>query len=123
MTLPVWPTEVPSDAREGWQMSQMFAAPIATEMDGNNQRLRSRPGGNVAIIDYPLQPLTLTQWGYLNTFLRTTLNNGASRFTMPLTIAGVEVTKTVQLDGGKSPSVSQTGLLMNVTLSLRVYGL
>jgi hypothetical protein len=30
MTLPTWPVTVPTDAREGWQMPEMFLAPIAT---------------------------------------------------------------------------------------------
>jgi hypothetical protein len=124
MTIPAWPdSNVPSTARDGWQMSEMYVAPIATDFDGGNQRLRSRPGSNVAIISYPLQPLTLTQWGYLDTFIRTTLGNGASRFTMSLVIGGASVSKTVQLDGGKSPQVTQEGQVMHVTLPLRVFGL
>jgi len=123
MTLPVWPGTVPATARDGWQMPSMYVAPIATEMEGGNQRLRSRPGSNVAIVEYPLVPLTLAEWGYFDTFIRTTLGNGASRFTMSLIIAGVATSKTVQLNEGKSPVVRQQDGLMHVTMQLRVYGL
>jgi hypothetical protein len=123
MPLPAWPETVPTGTRDGWQVSQMFLPALATEMEGGNQRLRSRPGDNVASITYPLQPLTEAQWADLETFLRVTLNNGASRFTMPLLTGATTVTKTVQLEGGKSPTVTRSGGFMNVTLTLRVYGM
>lgn len=123
MTLPVWPSTVPSHARDGWQMSQMFVPPDATEMKGGNQRLRGQPGNNVATVNYPLTPLTLAEYATFDTFMRTTLGNGASRWTMNVTIAGAAVNKTVQLDQGKSPTATQEGAFMNVTLPLRIYGM
>jgi hypothetical protein len=123
MPLPTWPGGVPAAPRDGWQMPEMFRAPVATEMEGGNQRLRSQPGSNVATISYPLQPLDGTQWAAFETFVRTTLNNGTSRFTMSLLIGTSLVSKTVQLEQGKSPSVSRQGGFMHITLSLRVYGM
>jgi hypothetical protein len=123
MTLPTWPVSVPSQARDGWNMPQMFQSPIATEMDGGNQRLRSMPGSNVARINYPLTPLDATQYAAFETFFRTTLNNGASRWTMTLTTGNGQETKTVQLDQGKSPTVSREGDVRHVVLPLRVYGM
>jgi hypothetical protein len=123
MTLPAWPDDVPPNARDGWQMSSMFLPPTATAMDGGNQRLRAQPGNNVATINYPLTPLTEAQYTSFDTFFRTTLNNGASRFTMTLLIGATSTNKTVQLDTGKSPSVSKQGGLLHITLPLRVYGM
>lgn len=123
MTLPTWPSECPSAARDGWQMSQMFQAPRATEMEGGNQRLRARPGSNVATVNYPLKPLNATQFAAFDTFMRTTLNNGTSRWTMALTYPGGEITKTVQLEQGKSPTVSWSNGFQHVVLPLRVYGM
>lgn len=123
MTIPTWPSTVPSEARDGWQMPQPFQAPRASEMDGGNQRLRSRPGSNVATISYPLKPLDATQFAALETFYRTTLNNGASRWTMTLTFPGGAITKTVQLDQGKPPTVSWSNGYQHVVLPLRVYGM
>lgn len=123
MTLPVWPSQVNSAARDGWQMPDMFRPPLATEMGGGNQRLRAQPGSNVATINYPLQPMDATAWGYFETFIRTTINNGTSRFTMTLTYPSGNITKTVQLDGGKSPSVTHASGWRHVTLALRVYGM
>lgn len=120
MTLPTWPSNVPSQPRDGWQMPSMFLQPVATEMEGGNQRLRAKPGDNVSTLNYPLKPLSLTEWGYLETFLRT---NYASRWTMTLFLGGSSVSKTVQLDGGRSPMVSREGDLIHVALQLRVYGM
>lgn len=121
MTLPTWPSQVDSGARDGWQMPDMFRAPIATDMDGGNQRLRSQPGSNVASITYPLKPMNVTAYGYFDTFMRTTLNNGASRWTMTITTPDGTASKTVQLDGGRSASVTKSGGWIHVTLPLRVY--
>lgn len=123
MTLPVWDTNVPVEPPEGWQMPAMYLAPEATEMDGGNQRLRSKPGSNVAVINYPLKPLTDAQYALFETFVRTTLNNGTSRWTMSLWTGTAFVSKTVQFDGGKSPTVSRANGFMYVTLPLRVYGM
>jgi hypothetical protein len=123
MPLPAWPVGVPSEANYGWQMSQMFLQPVATEMEGGNQRLRQMPGNNVATISYPLKPLTDTEYNLFDAFMRTTLTNGASKFTMPLLIGTSTVTKTVQLDQGKSPAVTRQGGYTFVTLPLRVFGM
>jgi hypothetical protein len=101
----------------------MFIQPVSTQMEGGNQRLRSMPGNNVATIDYPLKPMTNTEYDLFDTFMRTTLNNGTSRWTMPIVIGTSTVTKTVQLEQGKAPSVSRQGAYMFVTLPLRVYGM
>jgi len=42
---------------------------------------------------------------------------------MSLVIAGSSVSKTVQLDGGKSPTITQEGQFMHVTMPLRVFGM
>lgn len=121
MTLPTWPSQVDSGARDGWQMSDPYIAPLATEMNGGNRRQRSQPGSNVATISYPLKPMDATAWGYFETFFRTTLNNGASRFTMDVTLPSGSVNKTAQFD--RAPNVSISGGFRHVTLSLRVFGM
>lgn len=123
MALPVWPAAVPSRAREGWQMPEMFRAPLATEMNGGNQRLRSQPGSNVALINYPLVPLDDEEWTVLDTFFRVDLKNGSSRWTMPLYIGTGTVTRVVQLEGGRSPAPSRSSGYFHLMLPLRVYGM
>lgn len=104
-------------------MSEPYVAPVATDMGGGNQRLRSQPGSNVSVMTYPLLPLTSSQWSDLNTFLRTALGNGASRFTMSVFTGAAYESKTVQLEPTKPPQVSSSGPLTNVTLTLRVFGM
>jgi hypothetical protein len=120
MTLPVWDTNVPSRARDGWQMTEPNLAPLASEMDGGNVRLRRRPGDNVAKIMYPLIPLTDAQFALFRTFYRTTISGGVSRFTMSLMTDNAVETKTVQFE--KPPAFSKEGAYWMVTLPLRVYG-
>lgn len=123
MTLPTWPIDVPDTARDGWQMPEMYLAPLATEMDGGNQRNRSQPGNNVASMNYPLAPMSLDQFRSFDVFVRTTLNNGTSSWMMNvLTGADYQLHK-VQFQRGKSPVVDRVGDLVNVVLALRVYGL
>lgn len=123
MPLPSWPSGVPAIARDGWQIQQLFASLDSTEMEGNNQRLRARPGGNVAVFSYPLAPITVAEWETLRAWIRDTLNNGASRWTMSVLTGTAYETKTVQFEQGKSPTVSQSGKLVSVVLPLRVYGM
>jgi hypothetical protein len=123
MALPVWPSSVPNQATNDWKMTSLYVDPIATDMDGGNQRLRSRPGSNVAIVSYPLVPLTAQQWNDLNAFFRTTLGNGASRFTMPVFTGSTYETKTVQFDQGKAPQVSVESIYVIVVMTLRIFGM
>jgi hypothetical protein len=123
MALPVWPSSVPNQATNDWKMTSLYVDPIATDMDGGNQRLRSRPGSNVAVVSYPLVPLTAQQWNDLNVFFRTTLGNGASRFTMPVFTGSTYETKTVQLDQGKAPQVSVESIYVMVVMTLRIFGM
>ncbi len=123
MSLPAWPDGVPYAVTSEWTMTALFVAPVATDMDAGNQRLRSKPGGNVALVNYPLNPLTAAQWATLNTFFRSTLGNGAARFTMPVFTGAAYESKTVQFDGGKSPSVTRAGALIFVVMTLRVFGM
>jgi hypothetical protein len=124
MPLPAWPVTVPYKAATGWQMPTPFIPPVATEMNSGHQRLRSKPGSNVAVVDYPLVELTLTQWETLDTFFRTTLGNGASRFTMSVLTGKDYETKTVQFEGGQPPQyVQRQPNAIRVTMKLRIYGM
>jgi hypothetical protein len=121
MALPAWPVGVSHIARNDWQMSQMYVLPVATEMEGGNTRARSRPGSNVANVNYPLMSITLDEWAILETFIRTTLGNGASRFTMPVSIGADYVTKVVQIDPTKSPTLQRFSDYINITLPLKIW--
>lgn len=124
MALPVWPVTVPNKPDRGWQMPKPWIAPVASEMNGGNQRLRSQPGGNVAVVTYPLGMLTAEQFNTLDTFFREDLSNGASRFKMQVWLGSSFETKTVQFEGGEPPTYADAGgAFVKVTMKLRVYGM
>ena len=121
MPLPAWPSDVPYlQRRQDWQIPQPFIGPIETEMEGGNVRLRSQPGSNVATVQWRRRMTTL-QYTSFDAFVRSTLSNGTSRFTMPVWLGASYVIKTVQIVKD-SLSVSQDGLFVAVSMTLRVYG-
>ena len=122
MTLPVWPTGVPSTATTDFQIAQMYNLPVSSQMNAGNIRVRQTPGSNVTLVDYPLEPLTDAEWALLETFIRTTLNNGASRFTMDVTTGGgTYATKTCLLDPTKTPQVKNQNGYVYVVLPMYIW--
>ena len=120
MPLPVWPSGVRYQPRRNdWSMPQPFAPPIASSMNQNNVRLRSTPGSNVALVQQIIR-MTAAAYATLDAFIRVTLNNGTSRFTMPVWLGSSYVTTTVQFEPG-SPSVAQQDRFVAVSMKLRVY--
>ena len=122
MPLPAWPVGVPyQQRRQDWQIPQPFISPLETEMDGGNVRLRSRPGSDVATVQWRRRMTTL-QYTSFDTFVRATISNGTSRFTMPVWLGTSYVTKTVQVVKD-SLAIAQDGLFISVSMTLRVYGM
>ena len=122
MPLPAWPSDVPYlQRRQDWQIPQPFIGPIETEMEGGNVRLRSRPGSNVATVQWRRR-MTPLQYSSFDAFVRATLSNGTSRFNMPVWLGASYVTNTVQIVKD-SLSISQDGLFVAVSMTLRVYGI
>ena len=121
MPLPAWPADVPYlQRRQDWQISQPFLGPIETEMEGGNVRLRSRPGSDVATVQWRRR-MTTAQFASFGAFVRSSLSNGTSRFTMPVWLGASYVTNTVQIVKD-SLEVAQDGLFVSVSMTLRVYG-
>jgi hypothetical protein len=120
--LPAWPVDLPyQQRRRDWRIPQPFIGPLETEMEGGNVRQRTRPGSNVATIEWRRR-MTTAQHASFDTFVRTTLSNGSARFTMPVWLGGSYVTKTVQIVRD-SLAVEQDGLFVSVAMTLRVYGM
>jgi hypothetical protein len=124
MPLPTWPTDVTYEVMDGWRMPAPWLRPIATEMEGGNLRIRRRPGDNVAVVEYPLVPLTDSEFTELDRFFRDELFNGASRFNMKVWTGTDYEDKVVQFEGGDPPQYSPgtPGKVM-VTMRLRIYGM
>ena len=122
MPLPAWPPDVPYQQRRGdWRIPHPFIGPIETEMEGGNVRQRSRPGSNVATVEWRRR-MTTAQYASFDTFVRSPLSNASARFTMPVWLGSSYVTKTVQIVKDLL-AVEQDGLFVSVSMTLRVYGM
>lgn len=120
MSIPAWPADFPyaPDLNTVQPLTRLLD-PIKTEMDGGNIRLRSRPGDNVGQTSYSI-PMTNAQIAAFNSWVKTTLNNGTSRFSVPVWADNTFVTKTCQFSAvPKSGRIG--GGRVAVSVSLRVY--
>lgn len=120
MTVPSWPSDFPyAPDLNTVQPFVPFLDPIKTDMEGGNTRLRTRPGDNVGQIAYSI-PMTPTQLSAFNTWVKTTLNNGTSRFSLKVWIDNAFVTKVCQF--AEVPKRSRIGNeRLAAAISLRVY--
>lgn len=118
MPLPVYPNIPFKPRRNDWSMAKPFVEPLKTEMEGGNARLRSRPGSNVAIVQQIVRMLP-ADYQTFDVFVRTTLNNGASRFTMPVWLGRDYVTATVQFE--QPPAMQNLDRFVQVAMALRVF--
>jgi hypothetical protein len=121
MPLPAWPSTVPfKPRRTEWSMPQPFLPPLATEMDGGNTRLRSRPGDNVAIVQQIIR-MSVSEFNTFDAFVRGTLNNGTSRFTGNVWLGSAYANKTLQF--AEPPQPQAAGQKIPVAMKIRVYGM
>lgn len=121
MAIPDWPSDVPYESFKDGFSNTPFLAPIKTEMNGGNIRLRAQPGDNVAIVqqsvlmsraDYD----TLVAWG------KGTIGNWTGRFNMQVWLGSAYATKVCQFDGGAPKPVEYSPTDLSVSMQLRVYG-
>ena len=121
MTVPTWPSGVPTESmQDGFEITP-FLAPIKTEMEGGNVRLRARPGDNVAIVRQSIL-MTRTQYSTLYIWGRTTIGNWTGRFSMPVWDGVSYTTKVCQFQEGAPKPVEYTPDQVAVAMTLRVYG-
>lgn len=124
MPLPTWPVDVPHVPRlDDIQPIQRVLDPIVTDMEGGNQRQRSRPGDDIGILPYTLR-MTIAQFETFTTWWRTTLNNGTARFTADVFVGTGCVTKTCQFTNDGRPKDQYIGSdTIIVSMQLRVYNI
>ena len=120
MALPAWPSTIPYQSlRQQWGGTPT-RAPLATEMERGNTRMRSRPGDDVGTYTWG-GILTAAQLATFETFFEATLSNGAGRFTMPVSRYGVTyATRVVQIVAGSLKLAAAGGPNTLVTFSLQV---
>lgn len=107
MAIPEWPVAVPYQTeRDAWGNTP-FRAPIETEMEGGNVRIRNRPGDRLATVTWA-RPLTAAEGAAFRTFVETTIHRGTMRFRMNVCLDGITYTlRTVQM---QPKTLKYTGL-------------
>ncbi len=120
MAIPAWPSGVPYVTLKDGFDNKPFLAPIKTEMEGGNVRLRRRPGDNVAIIQQTVVMdraayETLKAWGVA------TIGGWTGRFTMPVWLGSAYVTKVCQFADGAPRPMEYSVADIAAVMQLRVY--
>ena len=102
-----------------WSEPQPFIPPTQTDMDGGNMRARTQPGDGRAQRQFDIM-FTVAQLATFETYVKTTLGNGAARFTMNVWNGASMESRTVQFSKPyqKTP---QPPLYVQVTLVLWIY--
>lgn len=97
MAIPEWPVAVPYQTeRDAWS-NVPFRAPIETEMESGDVRIRNRLGGRMSTVTWA-RPLTATQAAAFINFVENTIHRGAMRFRMQVCLDGSTYTlRTVQM--------------------------
>lgn len=118
MPLPIWPVSHIPDLNSISGIKRMLD-PIATEMEGGNTRLRTRPGDNVATLSQTIN-LTAAEHAIFVAWVKDTLGNGTARFSMSVRLGTACETKVCQFSG--QPTYRPIGTqVVAVTMTLRVY--
>lgn len=120
MAVPDWPAGVPFMPLLDSHSIDPMLAPIRTEMEQGNIRLRSRPGDNVAIVQQSVA-MTRAQYDALVTWGKGTIGNWTGRFRVNVWLGSSCAIKVCQFDGAPKPSKFSANRI-SVAMSLRVYG-
>lgn len=121
MTLPVWPAELPQYwIEDGYTRTNRNKANV-TEMD-DGRIVKRRRTTRVARRETYVGLMTGEQFEDFEEFYYDTLNEGASRFTMPTPNPdGTTTPRTVQIEGEEPEVASEGGIYWRVTFPVTVY--
>lgn len=122
MALPEWPAGFPQRPdNEEDLIGDLYQEPIRTEMEDGPVRARRRSTTTWSTLN-PLYAFNPSQFPAFQTFVRDTLNHGASAFTMPVWKPGVGLmTKTVKLAGPIAIRQTFAKVFVRLPLSVRDY--
>lgn len=121
MPLPTWPIATYRPRRDDFQPIVPFLKPISTDMEGGNTRQRPRPGDNVGTLGQTIM-MTLSEVDTFKTWVRSTLNNGTSKFTAQIWNGTAYESKTCQFTpDGKPTYAAFSATKVAVSMKLSVY--
>lgn len=108
MTAPVWPVTVPYHSEPGrWGLTPV-RAPLKTEMEGGNIRIRRRPGDNLKVKRWG-RMLTTAEFEAFTTFIEETIYGGTARFTMPVSLNGATYVDRIVVIDAETIEVNHLG--------------
>lgn len=121
MTAPVWPVTVPYESSPDRWSIKPVRAPLKTEMEAGNVRIRRRPGDNLKVMRWG-RMLSTAELADFNTFLETTIYGGAGRFTMQVSLDGATyVSRLVLMDAETIEITHLGGLQVAVSFAAFVF--
>ncbi|MEH2508697.1 hypothetical protein V1291_000051 [Nitrobacteraceae bacterium AZCC 1564] len=122
MPLPSWPEDVPfSPQADSVKDIDPMLAPIKTEMEGGNVRLRGRPGDNVGIVPQVIR-MTNAQYNTFTAWGKGDVSNWTARFTADVWLGSSFGNKVCQFHEGRAPKPGYVDDdIIDVAMTLRVY--
>lgn len=121
MAIPDWPTGVPSIPLLDSHSIDPFLAPIKTEMNQGNIRLRSRPGDDTSIVTQTV-PMTKAQYDTLVAWGKSTIGNWTGRFKVKVWLGSSCAVRVCQFEDGAPKPSSFSASRIAVRMSFRVAG-
>lgn len=119
MTYLEWPSGVSYRSEQEYWKGKPYRAPLKTDMDGGNVRVRRRPGDKVGTYGWGRR-FTETEMGLFISFFEDDLNLGTAKFIMPVSLYGYAYTNRVVQIVGDSIDLQTDGMTAT-TFSLDVY--
>jgi len=120
MTYPTWPATLPYVSAAGdWQI-QPFRAPLQTDMEGGDTRLRRRPGDNVGTMRWS-RFFKEAEMETFEAFVVATYNL-TQRWVMPVSVNGrTYEDRVVQITDGPPTYTSPAAGIIRVSMTLLVF--
>lgn len=120
MSYPTWPMDIPKvPLVDSWSMPDMYQDPRATDMEGANKRLRTRPGDEIYSIQFAILMLK-AEWTTLQAWILDDLGRGTSRFNTRIWDGTAMIDALVQFKDKPQP-VSVPPHKMQITFSYWVF--
>lgn len=124
MAIPVWPSTVNyKPSRESWRCEQDSDAPLSSDMNAGTTRRRNKFTLRIAKMSFDIE-VDATEQAAFWAFYRSTLGNGAARFTMTVWDGAQYVSRTVAFQKGTTPARHMLGFNISaISIALEVENL
>lgn len=115
MAYPTWPAIKQEPLLDSWQMPDMYQDPRATDMEGANKRLLTRPGDDIYRVTFNIM-LTKAEFTTFNTWVVVTLGRGTSRFQTKIWNGAAMIDAIVQFASKPAPTTQEPVVIIGLDL-------